>query len=86
MLMDKYQTLLDAWGDLSIALDDQREESIASEEVLSTLLTELFAIKTLLEQWGSRLEDELDERDLDRIAQAAQRKLYRGADWRQSNE
>ena len=81
MLMDKYQTLLDAWDDLSIALDDQREESIASEEVLSTLLTELFAIKTLLEQWGSRLEDELDECDIERMVNKLDR--YNEDDWRE---
>ena len=59
MLMDKYTDMIDGADEMVIALDDQIEASVASEDALRSLLSELQGIKQLLEFWGKRLEDEL---------------------------
>ena len=66
-LMDKYTDMIDGADEMVIALDDQIEASVASEDALKMFLSDLLDIKRLLENWGKRLEDELDEYELERI-------------------
>jgi len=70
-LMDKYTDMIDGADEMVIALDDQIEASVASEDALRSLLSELQGIKQLLEFWGGRLEGELDDYELERIGRSA---------------
>ena len=76
-LMDKYTDMIDGADEMVIALDDQIEASVASEDALRSLLSELQGIKQLLESWGGRLEGELDEYELERIAVNADKQVRR---------
>jgi len=76
-LMDKYTDMIDGADEMVIALDDQIEASVASEDALRSLLSELQGIKQLLEFWGGRLEGELDDYELERIAVNAEKQVRR---------
>ena len=76
-LMDKHTDMIDGADEMVIALDDQIEASVASEDALRSLLSELQGIKQLLEFWGGRLEGELDDYELERIAVNAEKQVRR---------
>ena len=65
-LLDKFTAAHEAWDELRHDLLCRIDDSVCNEVALQQLLSESGTIYDLIEQWGKRLEDELDEWNLER--------------------
>ena len=70
-IMEQFTTAHEEWDELRALILKKVDDSVCNEDALTRLFIESGTVFDAMEQWGKRLEDELDDYQLEQMDREA---------------